>query len=327
MDTLGPVSVLDSGRRSRDVVVVDRLTRHRSPNRPRLKQALSELDVVYRIPQPYRTSFSAKYSVERLPGSSRSRSLSPASSLRSVQSCRSDRAGVRRHGRAKSPKRVTYDTRVTVRHSDADDSMFTELSSRECDGSSPACQRSPAPLHASNHLSKDSGLDYSTQLRDLSDQIIKMDWPSKQEAAVEPAAAAAAPAAAAQGPHGILKESQNSHKHPPPGQQSPAGTGTGTGASQAHNPRVPHVGRGDKENTPNGSPPARQPASGDFYHTPKVSATISRDYQHDRTFSYRQAITDHYSSEVRALVDAGIAEKPPHLTEGRENGGLQAQQR
>ena len=54
---------------------------------------------------------------------------------------------------------------------------------------------------------------------------------------------------------------------------------------------------------------------------------MARDYQHDRTFSYRQAITDHYSSEVRALVDAGIAEKPQHVPDGRENGGLQAQQR
>lgn len=308
MDTLGPVSVLDSGQRHRDTVVADRLTRRRSPNRPRLRQALSELDVVYRIPQPYRTSFSAKHSVERLPGSNRSRSLSPASSLRSVQSSRSDRGGVRRHGRAKSPKRVTYDTRVTVRHSDADDSMFTELSSRECESSPSSYQKSPAPLHTSNHLSRDSGLDYSTQLRDLSDQIIKMDWASKEEVESDTPS-----------PQGILKESQNSHKQPLACQPSPT--------SASHSLRALPAGRGDKENTPNGSPPRQQPPSGDFYHTPKVSATISRDYQHDRTFSYRQAITDHYSSEVRALVDAGIAEKPPHSLDGRENGGLQAQQR
>ncbi|XP_070175376.1 uncharacterized protein [Littorina saxatilis] len=310
MDTLGPVSVLDSGRRNHNAVVADRLTRRRSPDRPRLKQSLSELDVVYRIPQPYRTSFSAKHSVERLPGSDRSRSLSPAHSLRSVQSSRSDRAGVvRRHGRAKSPKRVTYDTRVTVRHSDADDSMFTELSSREYE-SSPSYRKSPA---SSNHVSKDSGLDYSMQLRDLSSQIIKMDW-SKKEGADS----------TVHSPPGILKESQNSHKLPPSGRRSPNPSQPLTGH------RTPPVSRGDKENTPNGSPPPSQPVSGDFYITPKLSGTISRDYQQDRTFSYRQAITDQYSSEVRALVDAGIEEKPAHfgdLADRRENGGLQTQHR
>lgn len=332
MDTLGPVSVLDSGRRTRDALVADRVTRRRSPDRPRLKAAHSDLDVVYRIPQPYRTSFSARHSVERLPGSDRSRSLSPTSSLRSTQSCRSDRIGRLRLGRAKSPKRVTYDTRVTIRHSDAEDSMFGELSSRELESSSSYTQnlkshaQSPS-LHTSQ-LSRDSGLDYSLQLRDLSDQIIKMEWAKDKDSAdssVKPLAHADAGGCVQKGvkpnpnPPSILKESQNSHhknagsKYSPPPPLHPAPS------------RTPQASRGDKENTPNGSPPpqsfAREPAV-----TPKTTRTISRDYQHDRTLSYRRAISDHYSSEVRALVDAGIEEKPPSML-GRENGGLLAQQR
>ncbi|KAK7482367.1 hypothetical protein BaRGS_00026386, partial [Batillaria attramentaria] len=314
MDSLGPVSVLDSGRRTRDTLVADRVTRRRSPDRPRLKPAHSDLDVVYRIPQPYRTSFSAKYSVERIPGSDRSRSLSPTSSLRSVQSSRSGRLG-----RAKSPKRVTYDTRVTIRHSDADDSMFAELSSREFEPSprySPTHKSASPSLHSSQ-LSKDSGLDYSMELRDLSDQIIKMNW-SRDRDELDASRGSAAGAAPSPSPHGILKESQNSHKQP----------GSRLSPTSQHQPppsRTPPASRGDKENTPNGSPPP-QAFSPDRGNTPKSANTISRDYQHDRTFSYRRAISDHYSSEVRALVDAGIEEKPPSAL-SRENGGLLAQQR
>ncbi|KAL8571005.1 hypothetical protein ACOMHN_037865 [Nucella lapillus] len=343
MDTLGPVSVLDSGRRHRDVLVADRLTRRRSPDRPgRLKTSHSEMDVVYRIPQPYRTSFSAKHSVERLPGSDRSRSLSPTSSLRSFHSCRSERVGVRRHGhgRAKSPKRVTYDTRVTVRHSDADDSMFTELSSREFESSpssySYSSSRSPASLsHTSTpsnrHMSKDSGLDYSTQLRDLSDQIIKMDWSHKEQAGA---------AAAAHSPQGILKESQNSHKHPPllasHGPSSPGRIPTTT-TTPVSSRTIPQVGVSDKENAPNGSPspPPPPPRGGGQSGQPRVvgGGSISRDYQHERTFTYQEAAGDSYSPEVRVLVDASLQETSTTTTssplaDGRENGGgLLAQQR
>nr|KAG5696060.1 hypothetical protein BaRGS_017172 [Batillaria attramentaria] len=263
---------------------------------------------------PYRTSFSAKYSVERIPGSDRSRSLSPTSSLRSVQSSRSGRLG-----RAKSPKRVTYDTRVTIRHSDADDSMFAELSSREFEPSprySPTHKSASPSLHSSQ-LSKDSGLDYSMELRDLSDQIIKMNW-SRDRDELDASRGSAAGAAPSPSPHGILKESQNSHKQP----------GSRLSPTSQHQPppsRTPPASRGDKENTPNGSPPP-QAFSPDRGNTPKSANTISRDYQHDRTFSYRRAISDHYSSEVRALVDAGIEEKPPSAL-SRENGGLLAQQR
>lgn len=315
MDTLGPVSVLDSGRRNRDALVADRLTRRRSPDRPKLKAAHSDLDVVYRIAQPYRTSFSARHSVERLPGSDRSRSLSPASSLRSFQSSKSERTVRGRHGRAKSPKRVTYDTRVTIRHSDADDSMFTELSSQEVEASPahPLHHKSASPSLHSSQLSRDSGLDYSMQLRDLSDQIIKMDW-SKNRDGLDSSGLSAGGTS----PQGILKESQNSHKHS-------AGKVIPTAAHPPPPSRTPPASRGDKENTPNGSPPP-QSFTRETGNPPKSSSTVSRDYQHDRTLSYRRAITDHYSSEVRALVDAGIEEKPPNVM-ARENGGLLAQQR
>ncbi|GFO02617.1 disks large-associated protein 1 [Plakobranchus ocellatus] len=182
MDTEGPVSVLDRRTRSssRDRVIADRITRQRSPGpafrrggRSRKGSQTSVDDVragetneegaeeavVYRISQPYRTSFSAAHSVTwgvRVPPKSvdRSRSLSPTASVRSNASIMSAPPGPyssilhnshyrpstglmapadkrRPRGRSKSPKRVTYNTRVTVRHSDTEDNMFTQLSEGE----------------------------------------------------------------------------------------------------------------------------------------------------------------------------------------------------
>ena len=184
---------------SRDRVIADRITRQRSPGpafrrggRHRSGSQLSVDDVnasyrdandenaaagggegaeeglVYRISQPYRTSFSAAHSVTwgrvarpvqpksamAATPTDRSRSLSPTASLRSNASIMSAPpapyssilhnshyrpstgamypADKRRpRGRSKSPKRVTYNTRVTVRHSDTEDNMFTQLSEGE----------------------------------------------------------------------------------------------------------------------------------------------------------------------------------------------------
>ncbi|GFS05688.1 disks large-associated protein 1 [Elysia marginata] len=197
MDTEGPVSVLDRRTRSssRDRVIADRITRQRSPGpafrhrgRHRSGSQLSvdethaayrdandenagdDTAVVYRISQPYRTSFSAGHSVtwgrarpvqpRTTPSTDRSRSLSPTASLRSNASIMSAPpapfssilhnshyrpstgamypADKRRpRGRSKSPKRVTYNTRVTVRHSDTEDNMFTQLSEGEDFGLGP----------------------------------------------------------------------------------------------------------------------------------------------------------------------------------------------
>lgn len=317
MDTLGPVSVLDSGRRSRDAVITDRLTRRRSPERPRLKASRSDMDVVYRIPQPYRTSFSARQSVERLNVSDRSRSLSPTSSLRSFQSSRSERVGRVRHVRAKSPKRVTYDTRVTVRHSDTDDSMFTELSSRDLE-SSPSHLVKSDFLHMNTSVqSKDSGLDYSLQLRDLSHQILKMDWSTQDKDRLDASFIGSSQdhsPVTGTSLHGILKESQNSRQNL---------SEPGFGSSPTHGPlHITLSHQGDKENA----------LSADDHVTIQPQAHVSavaslRDSQYERSHSYRKAITDHYSSEVKALVDAGVEEKAQPVAGNRENGGLVAQQR
>ncbi|KAH9498714.1 hypothetical protein Btru_004652 [Bulinus truncatus] len=300
MDTEGPISVLDRRPRSssRDKVIADRITRQRSPgpsfrhNRDRRVPSQDSnvgvedeegQDVVYRIAQPYRTSFSARHSVA-WGKVDRSRSLSPTSSLRSDSSRASappifySGGGDKRRprGRSKSPKRVTYNTRVTVRHSDTEDSMFTELSSREYDDEgdlvpmrpivspfsralisprynefsqlspisldgpkSPAEPQPPRPrvrdvtnmMHnapggggggscsdSPNDVSYDSGLDYSTELKDLSEQITRMQWSPRQNRVIlgkpppfaPPTRHHHPPPRGAHAPHGILKDSQNS---------------------------------------------------------------------------------------------------------------------
>lgn len=244
MDTEGPISVLDRRTRStsRDRIIADRITRQRSPG-PAFRhggckavcQAGGDYDdqqeVIYRIPQPYRTSFSAKHSVT-WGKADRSRSLSPTSSLRSELSCssvppmvsaRTDSSHSR--GRSKNQKHVTYDTRVTVRHSDTEDSVVTELSSYEDEEiplrpnispfsrsiispryiefsqlpSHPATQISSpeypevqrqvidvtnlcchSSLSEQLALTEHSPLDYSDELRNLTEQIARMDWSPKQ---------------------------------------------------------------------------------------------------------------------------------------------------
>ena len=291
MATSGPVSVLDN--RSMDTsssvtVVRDRITRHQSPGRYSSHSLLhadadtDEFTVSYRIPQPYRTSFSATHSIEKVGG--RSRSLSPASSLRSGRSGRSGWGG---RSRSKSPsaKRVTYDSRVTVRHSTTGDSMFAELSAREFDSS--AC--SPCSLGKTsrgnygknlNHsvLSADSGIDYSSELRDISQQICKMDWSSRNSAGHK----------SSPPQHGILKDCQNSSRTVSPSQSQ----------SQPSANKSSNIG--NKENsTPNGA----------SIETPKHHKTnISKEYSYDRTISYRMAMHEQPSEEMQKLAAALLDE-------------------
>ena len=291
-----------------------------------------------------------------------SRSLSPTTSLRSLQSTRS-LGGVRRHhGRAKSPKRVTYDNRVTVRNSDANDSMFAELST-----GSPQRPRA-ASLQTSNHISKDSGLDYSTQLRDLSNEIIKTDWSERRrgdegredmnDSGYHHQYHHHNPGYyhSQHSPHGILKESQNSrdyrHSNRMKHSSEPhlnkhsdqyyrqatdnsnqsfgdekQGNRTKSYQKQNSEPGIqkPEDSRNknynktksesalkstDKENTPNGSPPPGSMGGDPHNRTANLSGDLHRDYETDRTFSYRKAITDQYGKEVRELVEAGAQEQP-----------------
>ncbi|CAG5116645.1 unnamed protein product, partial [Candidula unifasciata] len=292
MDTEGPVSVLDRRVRStsRDRVIADRITRQRSPGPSSrhhrtpgadcqigsVNDEENQEELIYRISQPYRTSFSAKHSVT-WGKVDRSRSLSPTSSLRSDLSYCSMpptlKVGGSKHrtrGQSKSPKRVTYNTRVTVRHSDTEDSVFTELSSYEYDDEdlSPQPKVSPfsrclisprynefsqlspvldsrketPPQPEVHHhvrditnmsyssatdqsfISRDSGLDYSAELKDLSDQITKMNWSPKDShyahnqtrqvpASTDPyfKQSSSPTSSSAPSPQGILKTSQGAY--------------------------------------------------------------------------------------------------------------------
>ncbi|XP_012945947.2 putative uncharacterized protein DDB_G0277255 [Aplysia californica] len=156
----------------------------------------------------------------------------------------------RPRGRSKSPKKVRYNTRVRVRHSDTEDSMFTQLSPEggpddDVSAAHPLSRSVlsprynefsqlspislPSPQHQTSTLrstprfrdyhkapptgstgsrtgpppyqqapakpgswsspcttdrsdtSGDSGLDYSSELKDLSQQITDMDWSPRQK--------------------------------------------------------------------------------------------------------------------------------------------------
>ncbi|XP_041371914.1 disks large-associated protein 4-like [Gigantopelta aegis] len=273
----GPVSVLDS--RSLDgstKIVRDRITRHQSPGRYSM-QSLNDEDfnVTYRIPQPYRTSFSATHSVEKIGG--RSRSLSPASSLRSGKSGKYGRS----RSKSPNPKRVTYDTRVTIRHSNTGDSMFTELSAQDFDSSSCnpyTFSKTSRGNYGKNLnqslLSADSGIDYSSELRDISQQICKMEWPSRNSAdKTSPPQ------------HGILKDCQNAKK--------------AVSLSQLAQSATKSSNIGNKENSPSSA----------SYETPKHKTNISKEYSYDRTISYRMAMHEQPSEEMRKLAEAMLEEK------------------
>ncbi|XP_046553193.1 serine/arginine repetitive matrix protein 2-like isoform X1 [Haliotis rubra] len=291
MATSGPVSVLDSGRREAAGTLRDRVTRRRSPARCASRSSIHELqlnelqvtdfDIDYRIPQPYRTSFSATHSVEKKVG--RSRSLSPSSSLRSGRRPKGARS------RSKSPKRVTYDTRVTVRHSDTEDSMFTELSSHEFESSPQSLTINSHPNKLNTSIrSADSGIDYSSQLRDISQQIYKMDWSPHNtlDKSSRPS-------------HGILKDKQNSVNMSPVSPMSPV-----SNDSIQVSPQSPvSVDIGNKENSPDGS----VSRTGD---TDK-RRIITREYNYDRTISYRIAVQEEPSDELKQIGEEIIDGKSP----------------
>ncbi|KAK0067574.1 disks large-associated protein 4, partial [Biomphalaria pfeifferi] len=422
MDTEGPISVLDRRPRSssRDKIIADRITRQRSPGPsfrhhrgrrvPSQERNVGEeeaaQDVIYRISQPYRTSFSAKHSVT-WGKVDRSRSLSPTSSLRSDTSRASAppifySGGDKRRprGRSKSPKRVTYNSKVIVRHSDTEDSMFTELSSHECDEEDLVPMRpivspfsraliSPrynefsqlSPISVSSaksapdtlrprvrdvtnmmhnaslesrqgDVSNDSGLDYSTELKDLSDQITKMQWSPRQNRVIlgkpPPGSGFRLPSRSTPtsnpSPHGILKDSQNSkvisRDNPVPASLN---VGNGFLNGSAHNGGTNYSNNQTtsgwsangspkgKENDPRSSP---QKAGCRDNHDPTMRPVdtteyIARDYEHNQLFSYTDALKGHYGEDISKLAKEGLLQSEqtrgssPTVDKGAtENGGL-----
>lgn len=149
MDTLSPQSVLDHRLSKDSHVIADRITRGKSPNRqlsPCREFGPGEDEILNRVPQPYRTSFSAVTSLERR---DRSRSTSPTTTIPSLKSIRSRSKSP--STRKNHPKHVTYDSVVTVRRSN-----------------SYEVQR----LSGEDDMANKS-VDYQSRIREMSEMIVK----------------------------------------------------------------------------------------------------------------------------------------------------------
>lgn len=126
MASSGPPSVLDRRNPNPESnIVFDRITRRRSPVRP--AQGTGADQIVPRISQPYRTSFSAVVSLPR----HRKLSAEVAAANLTLDKLRADHGPVKSGRRGGSPRHVTYDTTVKVRHSDTEDSLMTSLSGHD----------------------------------------------------------------------------------------------------------------------------------------------------------------------------------------------------
>lgn len=262
MSLHGPASVLDN--RSNDVgschIVRDRLTRHRSPARAENRYSYSSEDgeeIDIRIPQPYRTSFSAIATPVRTKRD-RSRSTSPCtSSLKGSNRSRSKSPRSRR-----SNKHVTYDEKVLIRDSDTSESV-TNLSDHNLDNTSGHFSANSSMM--SSELSESSQRDYSSELRELSQQIVRE--------------------------YSHINDTEN---HSP--------------VLSSHNKNQNHV----KTSTPNGTASAdvslgarkpREPLSVQNGSDRKKKIIVQEDYDHDRSISYRVAIKNNYSEEVKQEAD------------------------
>lgn len=155
MDTLSPQSVLDRRQNKDTHIIADHITRGKSPARQNSLTFDSEFEqdeIINRVPQPYRTSFSAVTTLERLDRSrSTSRSTSPAPTISSLKSnrCRSKSPLTRKL----SPKHVTYDSVVTVRRSNSYE--VQTLSGED-----------------KNEMANNS-TDYQSRIREMSEMIVK----------------------------------------------------------------------------------------------------------------------------------------------------------
>ena len=282
MAARGPTSLLDRRELDRDANVVrDRLTRQRSPARaPRARSNSygneSEEEISARISQPYRTSFSAVLPPTR-GKKDRSRSVSPGcSSLKGSDRGRSKSPG----GRQSRPKHVRYSDRVVIRETDSsrtsgNSDSVGNLSDKDMNNTSGYHSANSSVLSADNSrmsvsradkskMSHDTSQerDYSSELRELSQQIVREYSYSKdsRESSVE-------------------KSSQNHNAHTPNGNVT---------VKESHSSRVV-------------KPKTKQ----------TQAMVVKENYDHDRSISYRAAIKDHYSDEIKQKADALVHEEPP----------------
>lgn len=253
----GPASVLDN--RSNNLnschIVRDRLTRHRSPAASENRNSLSSIeddDTELRITQPYRTSFSAVTPVKTR--RDRSRSTSPCtSSLKGSSRARSKSPKSRR-----TNKHVTYDERVLIRDSDTSDSV-TNLSDRDLDNTSGHFSLNSSKMSAD--MSETSQRDYSSELRELSQQIVKEYAHINDKENHSP----------------VLSSHNRNHNH--------VKTSTPNGTATAE------VGYGSRK--------PKEPLSVQNGSDMRKKIVVQEDYDHDRSVSYRVAIQNNYSEELK----------------------------
>lgn len=266
MDTLAPQSLLDNRSRERESTAVyrDRITRRTSPARvvsPRYEDEEYDEDVEVRVSQPYRTSFSAIAKPKRT-RRDRSRSTSPGLSSMKSDRSRSKSPGYKKH----SPKHVTYDSKVTIRHSDSFEQQVTELSGGDLshnsslDNSFDKTDSSPVSGNQSN--------DYSSRIREMSQMIVK-EYSSNNRGS----------------PENDLELVKTSPK------------------TQTKSPNDNSTAPKSVPVSSNGRVPGRRIQQ---HSAPRNN--VSKEYNHDRTVSYRKAITDQYSDEIKRLANTSVEE-------------------
>lgn len=272
----GPASVLDQREIDRDGaahIVRDSLTRHRSPARSSNRYSYTsdngslEDDLINpRIPQPYRTSFSAVIPPERIKRD-RSRSTSPCtSSLKGSNRSRSKSPGGRR-----SHKHVTYDETVVICDSKNSDRIATNLSDQNINDTS---ERLTADnLMVGSDLSESSQRDYSSEIRDLSQQIV-MEYSNNAENNTPE------------------MSSQNRKQH-----QAKASTPNGIAKVAADSGSRKPMQNIQINNNTNGNK--------------KIG--ISEDYDNERSTSYRVAITNNCSEDIEQEAEEIMKEIPPQM--------------
>ena len=275
----GPASVLDN--RSNDLhachVVRDTLTRHRSLNTENRNSFGSEdsEDIDLRIPQPYRTSFSAVSAPIRT-RRDRSRSTSPAtSSLKSSSRARSKSPKTRR-----TNKHVRYDEKVLIRDSDTSDSV-TNLSDRDLDNTSGhySANSSMNSSKMSSEFSDSGEHDYSSELRELSQQIVR-EYSSIND----------------KENHSPVLSSHNRS-------QNNVKTSTPNGTANVE------LGYGSKK--------PKEPLSVQNGGDRRKKIVVQEDYDNERSISYRVAIKNNYSDEVKQEADQIMKEYSPRVESPR----------
>ena len=284
MAARGPQSLLDRREPDRDVNVVrDRLTRQRSPARsPRARsnsygnEGVDEEEISVRISQPYRTSFSAVLPPTR-GKKDRSRSTSPGcSSLKGSDRSRSKSPG----GRQSRQKHVRYSDRVVIRetgtsHTSGTSDSVGNLSDRDMNNTSGYHSAKSSVLSADNSKMSLARKDKSKMSQDASQE---RDYSSELRELSQQIVRE----------YSYPKDRENSVEK----------------SSQNHNAQ-----------TPNGNVSVKESHSSSHVvksKTKQAPAMVVKDnYDHDRSISYRAAIKDHYSNEIRQKADALVHEEPP----------------